>query len=54
MTASMPPRPGSVIRYAYLWANENAVGRDEGRKDRPALVARAGGNRHLRPVQIAT
>jgi hypothetical protein len=33
-----PPEPGSVIRYAYLWADENARGREEGEKDRPALV----------------
>ncbi|CAH2605880.1 conserved protein of unknown function (plasmid) [Rhodovastum atsumiense] len=38
MTPSAPPPPGSVIRYAYLWADENAAGREEGRKDRPALV----------------
>jgi hypothetical protein len=36
-----PPRPGSVIRYAYLWADEDAVGREEGRKDRPVLVLAA-------------
>ena len=29
---------GAVIRYAYLWADENARGREEGEKDRPALV----------------
>jgi len=33
-----PPEPGAVIRYAYLWADENARGREEGEKDRPALV----------------
>jgi hypothetical protein len=33
-----PPEPGSVIRYAYLWADENSHGREEGEKDRPALV----------------
>ena len=33
-----PPQRGSVIRYSYLWADERASGRDEGRKDRPALV----------------
>ena len=33
-----PPERGSVIRYAYLWADENARGREEGEKDRPALV----------------
>jgi hypothetical protein len=32
------PPPGSVIRYAYLWADEQAAGGEEGRKDRPALV----------------
>jgi hypothetical protein len=33
-----PPERGSVIRYAYLWADENAAGREEGRKDRPVLA----------------
>ncbi len=37
MTAAGPER-GSVIRYAYLWADESVQGHDEGRKDRPALV----------------
>lgn len=37
MTATKPER-GSVIRYAYLWADENARGLEEGRKDRPTLV----------------
>jgi hypothetical protein len=37
LTATPPPR-GAVIRYAYLWADEEARGREEGRKDRPALV----------------
>ncbi|HEY4344542.1 MAG TPA: plasmid maintenance toxin (PemK-like) [Parvibaculum sp.] len=32
------PQPGDIIRYAYLWANENRRGKSEGRKDRPALV----------------
>jgi hypothetical protein len=32
------PERGSVIRYAYLWADEHRRGREEGRKDRPALV----------------
>ena len=34
----MTPERGSVIRYSYLWADENARGQEEGRKDRPALV----------------
>jgi hypothetical protein len=33
-----PPAPGTVSRYAYLWADEHAAGQDECRKDRPALV----------------
>lgn len=36
---SLPsPRPGLVIRYAYLWAHEHDQGRDEGVKDRPCAV----------------
>ncbi|AOX16668.1 hypothetical protein [Kozakia baliensis] len=34
---SVPTR-GAVIRYSYLWADESAVGAEEGRKDRPSLV----------------
>jgi hypothetical protein len=33
-----PPERGSIIRYAYLWAEEHRHGREEGRKDRPVLV----------------
>jgi hypothetical protein len=33
-----PPERGSIIRYAYLWAEEHRRGEEEGRKDRPALV----------------
>lgn len=29
------PRPGLVVRYAYLWARE---GREEGAKDRPCAI----------------
>jgi hypothetical protein len=32
------PKRGAVIRYSYLWADENARGQEDGRKDRPALV----------------
>ena len=32
------PRPGLVIRYAYLWRREAEAGRDEGVKDRPCAV----------------
>ncbi len=38
MSGDQPLSPGSVIRYAYLWAEEHGAGREEGRKDRPALV----------------
>ena len=33
-----PPKPAQVIRYAYLWADEHAAGREEGTKDRPAAI----------------
>lgn len=33
-----PPEHGSVIRYAYLWTDEHSSGREEARKDRPAVV----------------
>jgi mRNA-degrading endonuclease toxin of MazEF toxin-antitoxin module len=32
------PERGAVIRYAYLWADADAQGRDEADKDRPVLV----------------
>lgn len=32
------PYPGLVIRYAYLWAREAALGREEGVKDRPCAI----------------
>jgi hypothetical protein len=34
------PKPGLVIRYDYLWADDAAVGRDAG-KDRPACLVAA-------------
>jgi len=33
-----PPKSGTIIRYAYLWADQHRRGREEGDKDRPALV----------------
>lgn len=33
-----PPERGSIIRYSYLWADEQRQGRYEGSKDRPVLV----------------
>ena len=32
------PERGSIIRYAYLWADESTRGQEEGQKDRPVLV----------------
>ena len=32
------PEPGLVIRYAFLWSHEAALGRDEASKDRPCAV----------------
>lgn len=34
------PKPGLVIRYDYLWIDEAALGRDQG-KDRPACLVAA-------------
>ena len=33
-----PPQHGAIIRYAYLWADEHRLGREEAGKDRPTLV----------------
>jgi len=38
MDLSEPPRNGAVIRYAYLWRDEQRRGQEEGRKDRPTAV----------------
>jgi hypothetical protein len=32
------PRPGEIISYSYLWADEYEAGREEGVKDRPCAV----------------
>ena len=32
------PKPGLVIRYAFLWRNDAAQGREEGAKDRPCAI----------------
>ncbi len=32
------PEPGLVISYAYLWHREYVSGRDEGNKNRPAVI----------------
>lgn len=37
------PRPGLVIRYAYLWQREHDAGREEGVKDRPCAIVLAVG-----------
>jgi hypothetical protein len=36
-----PPRPGEVIRYAYLWLDEARLGRSDGVRDRPCAVVMA-------------
>jgi hypothetical protein len=33
-----PPLVGSVLRYAYLWADQQRRGAEEASKDRPVLV----------------
>lgn len=47
-----PPQRGSVIRYAYLWADEDAVGREQGRKDRPVLVLGASVDNRTRTTRL--
>jgi hypothetical protein len=32
------PRPGLVIRYAFLWSHERDAGADEAAKDRPCAI----------------
>lgn len=39
---SLPaPRPGLVICYSYLWAEEHRGGREEGMKNRPCAIVAA-------------
>ena len=33
------PEPGLVISYAYVWDHEAQSGQEEGRKDRPCVIA---------------
>jgi len=35
------PHPGLVIRYSYLWKQEQDAGHEEGRKDRPCAIVMA-------------
>ncbi|MDZ4375024.1 MAG: type II toxin-antitoxin system PemK/MazF family toxin [Phenylobacterium sp.] len=35
------PRPGLVIRYAYLWRREALAGQEDGQKERPCVVVLA-------------
>lgn len=35
------PSPGLVIHYAYLWRHEHEDGREEGVKNRPAVIVTA-------------
>jgi hypothetical protein len=39
---SLPkPRPGLVISYSYLWADQHGIGIEEGAKDRPCAIIAA-------------
>lgn len=47
------PRPGLVIRYAFLWSHERDAGADEAAKDRPCAVvvaARVGETGDIRTI----
>jgi len=35
------PEPGLIISYAYVWDHEAQAGQEEGRKDRPCVIALA-------------
>lgn len=35
---SMEPKPGLVIRFDYLWRDEQMRGLENGRKDRPCVI----------------
>jgi len=35
------PEPGLVVSYAYVWDHEAQKGQEEGRKDRPCVIALA-------------
>jgi hypothetical protein len=35
------PEPGLIISYAYVWDHEAQNGQEEGRKDRPCVIALA-------------
>ncbi len=35
------PKPGMVISYSYLWAQEHDKGQEEGLKDRPCAIVSA-------------
>jgi hypothetical protein len=43
------PQPGLVIRYAYLWRDEQRRGFEEGRKDRPCAIVLAVARAEGRP-----
>ena len=35
------PEPGLIISYSYVWDHEARAGQEEGRKDRPCVIALA-------------
>ncbi len=35
---SFEPKPGLVIRFDFLWKEEELAGQDQGRKDRPCAI----------------
>jgi hypothetical protein len=35
------PEPGLILSYAYVWDHEAQSGQEEGRKDRPCVIALA-------------
>jgi hypothetical protein len=39
------PKPGLVVRYAFLWSHERDAGADEAAKDRPCAIVVAASRR---------
>jgi len=46
------PKPGLVIRYAFLWHEAAARGQEEGDKDRPCAIVMTTRNEGARPLVL--
>jgi hypothetical protein len=46
------PRPGLVIRYAFLWSHERDAGAEEAAKDRPCAIVLASSRQADGEIQV--